>query len=706
MDIAFLPYGDGRVIAPAGVASTLSHAGTKPSSCDELAVHGWRVIVLPAMARGGDNACAMSSDEKIGSQRAIRRPRVPPGPLADLKDMVYELYLEAGAPLLDEIAARVVEDDQLPGAPGRDTINRIIGGTGVPPSQADVVAVATVLARAARWDEHDAAARVRGLWVSARMVVQPGRPVTELTDPFALEVHPAIDSGARDAGLPVLPAYVERAHDAILQDVVRQAADGHSAMAVLVGESSTGKTRACWEAIHALPREWRLLHPIYPDRPDAVVRDVQGVGPYTVIWLNELQHYLYTPGSTLSERVAAGLRELLRSPERAPVLILGTIWPEHWAVLTGDAHPQARFLLAGTDISIPEATTSAVDLSAFQAAAASDPRLKEALTHAKSGQITQFLAGAPALMERYRNAPQAARALIHAAVDARRLGHRPAMPQAFLRDASAGYLNDQQWDSLGADWFERSLAYVTTSCRGVPGPLTRVRARPDQSPAGQSLYRLADYLEHAVTPDRIGMCPPASFWQAGAKYAFSPGDRRVLAITAMRRGRYRHAAALYEAAIRAGDASSREGLGELRRMIGDLQGASGLPEHQPVGFFGSIPIYEVEICERNALVCIVPDHLVDVIGQFRATPTTDGRYVAALSEILCALARLKEDEGDWAEADRLFLAAADAGHFDGIHAEVIAGLARVRTKAGDPAAGEGLRRFGLEADGSMSSPWW
>jgi hypothetical protein len=80
-----------------------------------------------------------------------------------------------------------------------------------------------------------------------------GYPIHQLTDPFALEVHRAIDAPGGTAPLPILPAYVERAHDWQLQAIVRQATDGRSAIAVLVGGSSTGKTRACWEAVQGLP---------------------------------------------------------------------------------------------------------------------------------------------------------------------------------------------------------------------------------------------------------------------------------------------------------------------------------------------------------------------------------------------------------------------------------------------------------------------
>jgi hypothetical protein len=79
--------------------------------------------------------------------------------------------------------------------------------------------------------------------IPARRTPPLGRPIHEFTDPFALEVHRAIDVPARTAALPALPAYVQRDHDRQLQAIVQQAADGASAAAVLVGGSSTGKTR-------------------------------------------------------------------------------------------------------------------------------------------------------------------------------------------------------------------------------------------------------------------------------------------------------------------------------------------------------------------------------------------------------------------------------------------------------------------------------
>src|SRR5436305_2013176 len=95
----------------------------------------------------GDDA-----NEPRRRRRPISRPQVPPGPLRDLKDFVYELYLRADTPTLDTIEAWIAADDELAGAPDRATINRIIGDRKLPPSQVDVVAVVVVLARVARMD--------------------------------------------------------------------------------------------------------------------------------------------------------------------------------------------------------------------------------------------------------------------------------------------------------------------------------------------------------------------------------------------------------------------------------------------------------------------------------------------------------------------------------------------------------------------------
>ena len=143
---------------------------------------------------------------------------------------------------------------------------------------------------------------------------------------------------------------------------------------------------------------------------------------------------------------------------------------------------------------------------------------------AEDGQVIQFLAGAPELMARYRNAPPAAAALINAAIDARRLGMGIALPLAFLEAAAPGYLTDADWDALGEDWLEQALAYTAAPCKGIRGPLSRIRPRPAGSatPATGPAYRLADYLEQHGRRARRATSPrPAS----GRRQPASPPRR-------------------------------------------------------------------------------------------------------------------------------------------------------------------------------------
>ncbi len=389
-----------------------------------------------------------------------------------------------------------------------------------------------------------------------------------MRDPFALEVHRPVQPEEAPAGLPELPAYVPREHDTELGQVVRAAAGGQSGIAVLVGGSSTGKTRACWEVLGLLRDQepgWRLWHPIDPSRPDAALTGLPRLGPRTVVWLNEAQFYLQVADGGLGERVAAGLRELLRDPARAPVLVLATLWPGFWDILTArppeggaDPHAQARELLAGRDITVPAAFTPA---QLGELAGSGDARLVLAARLAADGAVTQFLAGAPELLARYRNAPPAAAALISAAMDARRLGAGAGLPHAFLEHAVPGYLTGDQWDALGEDWLEQALDWAAVPCRGARGPLTRIRPRPaalsglrdgGAQPAGGPggitggpLYRLADYPDQHARQHRRGQIPPPQFWAAAAAHAL-PADQAALGDAAHGRGLYRAAAQLHK----------------------------------------------------------------------------------------------------------------------------------------------------------------
>ena len=445
----------------------------------------------------------------------------------------------------------------------------------VPQPFSVLVGIGIEAARSRTWRQRDALMAAVGLglpaqredrgsaedkaWGTSQPVTASGWLLTGVTDPFALEVHRPVQVDDPPPALPALPTYVPREHDRALAETVQAAAAGSSGIAVLVGGSLTGKTRACWEALgllRDLPQPWRLWHPIDPSRPEAALRELPSIGPRTIVWLNEAQFYLDAAGG-LGEQVAAGLRELLRDPGRGPVLVLATMWPEFWDTLTArppagqdDAHAQARELLSGRDITVPIAFTAA---QVQMLAGTADPRLAMAAA-ARDGQVIQFLAGAPELLARYRNAPPAAAALISAAMDGRRLGMGVALPLGFLEAAAPGYLTEDQWDGLDEDWLGQALDYAAADSMGTRGPLTRIRPRPspDVAPALDPAYRLADYLDQYGRQSRRSIIPPTQFWAAAAVFA-AASDLGVLARAAEDRGLLRDAARLRKRAAAHGD---------------------------------------------------------------------------------------------------------------------------------------------------------
>jgi uncharacterized membrane-anchored protein len=576
------------------------------------------------------------------------------------------------------------------------------------------------------WAGHDPRKRRtywEDLWQAAATETRPssqarlGKPIIECT-PTGLEVHRAIDLPGHHEPLNELPPYVTRAHDRRLQDAVDAAAGGDNRIVMLVGGSSTGKTRACWEAIHALPgkQDWWLWHPIDPSLPDAAATALEQVGPHTVVCVNEAQRYLMPSGNPqLGERVAAGLRTLLSDPKRGPVLVLGTMWPQYWATLTTrpaadepDPYAQARELLAGTEVTVPEAFTT-TDLVLLREAAVRDPRLRHAAEHADAGRITQHLAGVPELLARYRNASPVVRAVIHAAIDARRLGHPPLLPRVFLEHAAPGYLTDHEWNQVGRDWLEQTLAETTVPCHGVPGPLTRIRTRPGEPALPEQTYRLADYLEQTGSTERAAIFPPGGFWDAAAATITNAAVLTAIGQQAEIRGRYRRAAQLYQRAVDRGDTFALLTLAQLFQTAENVSGADAL-------YRQAAALGDATALLESAWELEMVGDISGAEGLYRqAADLGDTSALQALSELavgveatanidelamrvadrgdadsLRALARRRKRVGDVAGAERLYRQAADLGD-----ARALLHSARLREEAGDTTGAESLYQQGI-----------
>ncbi|GAA3845404.1 hypothetical protein GCM10022243_09630 [Saccharothrix violaceirubra] len=388
----------------------------------------------------------------------------------------------------------------------------------------------------------------------------------------AYEVHPALTVGSTPT--EELTAYVRRTFDDRLAGIAASARDGACRMAVLVGGSSSGKTRACWESLHSFGAGWRLWHPL--DGEQLVEGLKAGIAPRTVVWLNELQRFLVREEEPRWRAAAIALRGLVAAPVEG-VLILATIWDEHdrWQALTGppppggpDHYAQARELLRRADVIPVAATLDAGERARAEEAAQSDARWAVALVEDRP---IPFLAGARYLVDRYTTGSPAARAVLEAAADARRMGMPTVLSLAFLEQAARDYLDDADHDRLppGVGWVRHVIETdVRVGGFGVPGPLR---------PSGSG-YRLADYLENHLGRRRVAVQPRDSLWSATVDVVPDTAVLSTLAEAAMRRGRFGPATRLSARALDLGDLGSARMLVTLLENAGEHAEALSIAE--------------------------------------------------------------------------------------------------------------------------------
>ncbi|WP_432071852.1 helix-turn-helix domain-containing protein [Streptomyces wuyuanensis] len=535
----------------------------------------------------------------------------------------------------------------------------------------------------------------------------PGRPIGEW-EPHDLEVHPAgpgnAASGPDVSGARVMPGYVWREHDRVLAGAVGDAAAGRSRVVVLVGGSSTGKTRACWEAVQPLAEKgWRLWHPFDPTRAQDALEDLPRVGPRTVVWLNEAQHYL--GDRVAGERIAAAVHQLLVTAECGPVLVLGTLWPEYAARYMAlpapggeDPHSRVRELLAGRVLTVPETFDAPALAAAAALAEGGDRLLAGALTRAGAdGRVTQDLAGAPELLNRYRHATPAATAVLEVAMDARRLGVGLHLPQAFLTDAAADYLSDTDYDQLTDDWAEHAFAELAALVHGKQAPLRRTTFRAQRRPPAPSsvvhgpapstagpVFRLADYLEQHGRTSCRHLCPPASFWHAAHTHLTDSDDLDNLTQAAETRHRLQWAHYLRHRAADLGNTHALARLARMRERAGDREGAEAL--------------YRQAADHGNTDVLALLAEIRRKAGD-REGAETLARRAADYGDtrVLVRLAEIREWAGDREGAEALYRQAADHGNTD-----AVVRLAQIRQWAGDREGAEALYRRAAD-HGSISA---
>ncbi|GGM22744.1 hypothetical protein GCM10007977_024920 [Dactylosporangium sucinum] len=406
------------------------------------------------------------------------------------------------------------------------------------------------------------------VWERVATAHQP-RPVGAVrvgeARPRLLGVHAAIQIPGT---VKELPPYVPRDLDADLRAALTAAA-GQGGFVLLIGGSSVGKTRALYEAVRAELREWWLLHPA--DAP-AITAYAEVPAPRAVVWLDELQRYLNhadgLPIGVLQRLITAG------------TVVVATLWPDEHSVRTarpqaGQSDPYAndRDLLRLAHIARVPDTFSPAERRRGENLARTDERIRIALNATDAG-FTQVLAAGPALIQHWEQSTDCyGKAVITAALDARRVGAHQPLTRAFLEESAQVYLTSAQQATAPENWLEQGLAYAAVKLQGAASCLTPFAAGMGCIGGWNS----ADYLyQHAQRVRRTEPLPDA-VWQALVTH-HHPDDAHSLAESARLRGLSAHAIALFRPLADAGDDNAARYLAELlgdQNRVDELRDRAG-----------------------------------------------------------------------------------------------------------------------------------
>jgi hypothetical protein len=389
--------------------------------------------------------------------------------------------------------------------------------------------------------------------------------------PRELGIHSAIPT---DSGDDELPAYVKRDFDFPLRTALASRLPERGNFVVMVGGSSTGKTRSLYEAVYELVPNWSLAQPAAAaellEWKNAPPRD-------TVFWLDELHHYLGSHPPLTSECV----RALVRHGN----LVVGTLWPDQYGRWTAGREDIHLLVKSAFVVPVP-ASLNDSELATAEKIAREDSRIENALKSEEVG-MTQVLAGGPRLVMCWEQpANTYAKAMITAAADAHRLGIVSPLSEELLADAMFGYLRPRYRVRPTEYWLTQALPHTTEPLYGDVSPLVPVDAGRAGTLAG---YTIADYLAQHVRRRRRTDPIPHETWYALLTRLRRPEDLRLLAAGATARLRYYYAEGALtrlveefddgRAVVELADLLTRQDrLAEALRVLGDR--AAAHPEDQ------------------------------------------------------------------------------------------------------------------------------
>ncbi len=340
------------------------------------------------------------------------------------------------------------------------------------------------------------------------LLLKSGRvpKVGQMSDPLRLGVHPSAPAHGAAAGSgrvagDRVPAYVPRDVDTELAEQLRR-----GGFVVLVGDSTAGKSRTAFEAIHTELPSHELFVPgdknLGKDVMTALVERVSQ-SRRAVLWLDDLEHYIRAGTMTAAQisRIRDG---------KGHKVILATVRSAEEDQLTqvpSDAEDPKRKLgdeaiqMLGQACKIRlHRLFSAGELERARAHV-SDERIADALDYSGEYGIAEYLAAGPHLQDAYDNAWEVGRnprgaALVAAAIDCRRAGHLSALPKVLLEELHHGYLDARGGQRLRPELLEQAWGWATRQRRSTTALL-----QPADDGAGVEVFDyLVDRYQQQVGP--------------------------------------------------------------------------------------------------------------------------------------------------------------------------------------------------------------
>jgi len=352
--------------------------------------------------------------------------------------------------------------------------------------------------------------------------------VRQVRDPLVLGVHPSAPATvkgharSRQGAGDRVPVYVPRDIDAELRDCL-----GRGGFVLLVGDSTAGKSRSAFEAIHARLPDHELFVPADKNAGKdvmAAIIDRINQSRRAVLWLDDLEHYLRTGAITPTHisRIVNG------KGHKAIVATLRSAEDDELTQAPADADPGQRALMeqAGKVLELArrirvERMFSPPELENARAKA-DDERIADALDYADTYGIAEYLAAGPHLQDAYDNAWAAGRnprgaALVAAAIDCRRAGYLSPLPKALLEELHQSYLDERGGRRLRPEPLEQAWAWATRQRRATAALLQPVDDNETQVEVFDYLvdrhqkrvgptahvpdHTVSTMLAHAATPD-------------------------------------------------------------------------------------------------------------------------------------------------------------------------------------------------------------